>query len=113
MPSFNSDEVLIQFNLLMGELLEGGLRRGKFHPWEIDILLDIESCDLRIPVKRELLLEYQKAVQIELQQGVPLPTRFSKYLEQREVSRIDRMPAKGASRARVKSAASKAKSRGR
>jgi hypothetical protein len=108
-----SDAILVQFNLLMDELLEGGLRRGKFAAWEIDILLDIESCELRVPLKRELLVEYQKAVQAELQQGIPSPMRFSKYLDQREVSRLGRMQVKGASRAGAKSAPGKAKSRAR
>jgi len=38
--------VLVQFNRLIEELLSGSIQRGGFQPWEIEILLDIESCDL-------------------------------------------------------------------
>jgi hypothetical protein len=98
----DSDAILAQFNLLMGELLQGGMRRGKFRPWEIDILLDIESCTLRGAARREVLCEYQNAAQAELQQGAHLPMRFSEYLERRQRSRAQRKPAEGASRAPIK-----------
>ena len=98
----DSDAVLDQFNLLMTELLQGGAHRGKFRPWEIDLLLDIEGCTLRGSEKRKLLFEYHDAVQA-LQEGADLPMRFSEYLEQRERNRIQRMPVKGTSRAPVQS----------
>jgi hypothetical protein len=104
MPEFpNSEAILAQFSLLMGELLRGGMHRSKFRPWEIDLLLDIESCTLRGSVKRKLLTEYHNAVQAQLQEGADLPFRFSEYLEQRELNRIQRMPVRGTSRAPVKS----------
>ncbi len=99
----DGDAVLAQFNLLMGELLYGGMHRGKFRPWEIDLLLDIEGCKLRGSDKRKFLLEYHNAVQAQLQEGADLPTRFSEYLEQRELNRIQRMPVRGTHRAPVKS----------
>ena len=99
----DSNAVLVQFNLLMGELLQGGMHRGKFRPWEIDLLLDIESCMLRGSDKRKLLFEYHNAVQAQLQEGADLPFRLSEYLEQWELNRIQRMPVKGTSRAPVKS----------
>jgi len=93
----DSDAILAQFNLLMGELLQGGMRRGRFRPWEIEILLDFESCTLRGAARREVLGEYQNAVQAEFLQGAHLPLRFSEYLERRERSRTKRKPAKGTS----------------
>lgn len=99
----DSNAVLAQFNLLIGELLHGGLHRGKFRPWEIDLLLDIESCSLRGCDRRKLLFEYHEAVQPHMQEGADLPFRFSEYLEQRELNRIQRMPVKGKPRVRVKS----------
>jgi hypothetical protein len=56
------------------------LHRGKFQPWEIDILLDIESCNLRRSTKRQILQGYQRAVQAGLQMGAQLPVRLSEYL---------------------------------
>ena len=57
----DSDTVLAQFNRLIGELLRGSVNRNTFRPWEIDVLLDIEVCNLRDANKRETLRRYQKA----------------------------------------------------
>ena len=95
--------ILDEFNLLMQELLHGGMHQGKFRAWEIDLLLDLESCKLHGPAKRELLFEYQNAVQAQLQKGADLPMRFSEYLQQREVNHIQRIPVRVASRSPVKS----------
>ena len=96
------DAILAQFNLLMGELLQGGKGRATFRPWEIDILLDIESCNMSSSAKRQVLGKYQTAVQAELQEGAQLPMRFSEYLERQEGSRRQRKPARGASHAPAK-----------
>ena len=77
----DSDTILDQFNILIGEILEGGLHRATFRPWEIDILLDIQSSNLRGSAKRRILQDYQRAVQAALQMGAHLPLRFSEYLE--------------------------------
>lgn len=92
----DKDASLAQFNTLMRELLQGGTHRGKFRPWEIDILLDIESCKHCSSAKT--LFEYQNAVQAELEKGACLPLRFSEYMERQETNRTRRKPAKGASR---------------
>jgi hypothetical protein len=75
--------VLAQFSILMDELLRTGLRRAKFQQWEIDILLDIESCPLGDIAKRTALHEYENAVQSEMESGAPLPMRFSEFLQRR------------------------------
>ena len=81
------DAIFTQFARLMGELLDGSLRRGRFQSWEIDILLDIQSCSLHGSAQRQVLREYQKAVQAGLQEGERLPMRLSEYLKRREESR--------------------------
>ncbi len=98
----DSDAILDQFNFLMEELLRGSLRRSKFRPWEIDILLDLESCNLSGSAKLEALCEYQSVVQAHLAEGAHLPPRFSEYLERREATRTPRKPAKKVSRTPVK-----------
>jgi hypothetical protein len=88
MPEFpGRDALLASFNLLMEELFQGEMRRGKFQAWEIEILLDIESCDLRGSAKRRVLREYQDAVQTGLEKGARLPLKFSDYLEVRDTNR--------------------------
>jgi hypothetical protein len=75
------DAMLDQFNVLMGEILETGLRRARFRPWEIGILLDIEGSKLRGAARRAALRNYQDAVQTEFEKGARLPQKFSEFLE--------------------------------
>lgn len=77
----DSDAVLAQFNRLIQELLRGNMHRNTFRPWEIELLLDIETCNLRESSKRETLRRYQKAVQRHMEKGARLPLKLSEYLE--------------------------------
>lgn len=77
----DSETVLAQFNRLIGELLRGSLNRNSFRPWEIELLLDMESCDFTDVNKRETLKRYQKAVQRHMDRGARLPLKLSEYLE--------------------------------
>ena len=78
--TIDSEARLNRFNRLMQELIRGTMTRNTFQPWEIQILLDIETCQLREPVKRETLRRYQKAVQRAMEKGAPLPFCLSEYL---------------------------------
>lgn len=78
--TLDSEARLNRFNRLMQELIRGNMNRNTFHPWEIEILLDIQACQLREPVKRETLRRYQKAVQRAMEKGAPTPLRLSEYL---------------------------------
>jgi hypothetical protein len=78
--TLDSEARLNRFNRLMQELIRGSMNRNTFHPWEIEILLDIEACQIREPVKRETLRRYQKAVQRSMEKGAPTPLRLSEYL---------------------------------
>jgi hypothetical protein len=77
----DSDAVLAQFNRLIQELLRGNVQRNTFRPWEIEVLLDIESCGLRETNKRDVLRRYQKAVQRHMERGARLPLKLSEYLD--------------------------------
>ena len=77
----DSETVLAQFNRLVNELLKGSVNRNTFRPWEIDVLLDIETCNLRDSNKRETLRRYQKANQRHMEKGARLPLKLSEYLE--------------------------------
>ena len=76
----DSEVLLNQFNKLMNELLRGNVTRNTFQPWEIEILLDIEGCQLRDSAKRETLKRYQKAVQRDMEKGAARPMMISAYL---------------------------------
>jgi hypothetical protein len=77
----DGDAVLAQFNHLIQELLRGDMHRNTFRPWEIQLLLDIEGCDLGESAKREVLKRYQRAVQRQMEKGAQLPMKLSEYLE--------------------------------
>jgi len=77
----DSDAVLAQFNRLIQELLRGNMHRNTFRPWEVDLLLDIESCNLRDSSRRETLRRYQRAVQRHMEKGARLPLKLSEYLD--------------------------------
>lgn len=77
----DAEVLLAQFNRLMTELLRGNMNRNTFQPWEIELLLDIEGCQLRDSAKRETLRRYQKAVQKDMERGGVGPMKLSAYLD--------------------------------
>jgi len=79
-----SEVILYRFNRLIQELLRGVIKRNCFRPWEIELLLDIESCDLRNSRRREILRRYQRAVGRELENGSTRPMKLSEYLARRK-----------------------------
>jgi len=91
-PMIHSNEldheaVLAQFNRLIQELLRGAMNRNTFRPWEIAILLDIETCALKDGSKRELLRRYQKAVIRQMDKGAETPMKLSEFLDIQKAKR--------------------------
>src|SRR5713226_3065763 len=84
----DSDAVLAQFNRLLQELLRGNMNRNTFRPWEIELLLDIETCQLRESSKRDTLRRYQKAVQRHMEKGARLPLKLSEYMENVKAKKV-------------------------
>jgi hypothetical protein len=74
------EDTLAQFNRLLRELLRGQIARNTFRPWEVELLLDIESCGLRETSRDATLRRYQKAVQRQLLRGVEQPMKLSEFL---------------------------------
>jgi hypothetical protein len=91
--TLDSEALLNRFNRLMQELIRGNMNRNTFQPWEIGILLDIEECQLREPVKRETLRRYQKAVQRAMEKGAATPLRLSEYLSGKKGAAVAPEPA--------------------
>ena len=86
----------------MNELLRTGIHRANFQTWEIEILLDIESCPLRGPAKRKALRDYQNAVQAALATGAQRPMPFSEFLRRGEPAPARRRPPKSSSSPQAK-----------
>jgi len=88
-------EQLPQFNKLITELLRGKLQRNTFQAWEIEILLDIEACNLRDSNRRETLRRYQKAANRHLEKGGTHLLKLSEYLEKNRRAAEARKSARG------------------
>lgn len=88
LPELDSDTILAQFNRLINELLNGKLVRNTFRPWEIELLLDIQTCELREGQKRETLRRYQRAVQRQMEKGSRDPMKLSEYLAANQARRL-------------------------
>jgi len=67
--SLSSEALAFRFNRLVQDLLLGKLKRNCFQRWEVDILLDIESCEMGAGAKRQALKRYQRAVTRQLSKG--------------------------------------------
>ena len=74
------DLMLNRFNRLITELLRGAIVRNSFQPWEIEILLDMETCELEPRKRIEILRQYQKAVTRQLETGPGPPMKLSQFL---------------------------------
>lgn len=85
--SLDTDALLMQFNRLIQELLRGAMNRNTFRPWEIELLLDIEACNLRDSNRREILRRYQKAVHRHIDRGATSLLKLSEYLERNRLKR--------------------------
>lgn len=79
----DGDYVLTRFNRLMRELEQGTVSRNSFHPWEVELLVDMDGCELPSRRKRETLRRYQKAFRRQIERGVPEPLKLSEYLHAR------------------------------
>jgi len=83
--------MLNRFNRLVAELMRGAIARNVFQPWEIDLLLDIESCPLDRRRRLETLRQYQRAVERQLDTGPGPPMKLSVFLAMRAAAKERRL----------------------
>jgi hypothetical protein len=75
--------MLNRFRRLVRDLQRGTITRNDFQPWEVAILLDIESCQLERGGREETLRQYQRAVERQLETGKGPPMKLSEFLRLR------------------------------
>ena len=79
--------MLNRFKRLIGEVMRGVLVRNTFQPWEVEILMDLEGCQLERRRRLEILRQYQRAVERQLATGPGPPMKLSVFLAAREERR--------------------------
>jgi len=79
--------MLNRFNRLMNEILRGAIVRTTFQPWEVELLLDMECCQLDPRRRQEILRQYQRAVERQLETGPGPPMKLSEFLQVRTMRR--------------------------
>jgi hypothetical protein len=72
--------MLNRFNRLIGEVMRGAVGRNSFQPWEVDILMDLENCQLERRRRLEILRQYQRAVERQMTNGPGPPMKLSEFL---------------------------------
>jgi hypothetical protein len=75
--------MLGRFNRLMGELARGVITRNNFTPWEVELLLDIQTCKLESRRKSDTMRQYQRAVERQMESGPGPPMKLSEFLTMR------------------------------
>jgi hypothetical protein len=76
----DSQGILARFNRLMRDLQNGASTRTCFRPWEVELLLDLQTCDLGAVNRRRVLQRYRRAVERRLEKGASKPLKLSEYL---------------------------------
>ncbi len=66
---------------LVQDILGGSVRRNTFTQWELELLLDLQTCGIRKGSRSETLRRYTRAVQQHYAQGATGPLRLSAFLD--------------------------------
>jgi hypothetical protein len=72
--------MLNRFRRLISDLQRGAFTRNDFHPWEVDILLDVADCQLERRRRTDILRQYQRAVEKQMETGPGPPMKLSEFL---------------------------------
>jgi len=85
---------LTSLNQLVSEIIGGSVRRNTFTQWELELLLDLQTCRVRKSSRSEVLRNYLRAVQQHFADGELDPLRLSTFLDsQNRRSRAVQHPA--------------------
>lgn len=63
------------------------MRRHTFTEWELELLLDLQTCPIRKSARADLLRRYLKAVHQDFADGASSPLRFASFVEHRKQRR--------------------------
>jgi hypothetical protein len=74
---------LTSFSQLVQEVIGGAIRRHTFSEWELDLLLDLQTCHIRKSARPDVLRGYLKVVHQSFAAGAAKPPRFASFVERR------------------------------
>ncbi|MGI8960440.1 MAG: hypothetical protein ACR2IV_11890 [Bryobacteraceae bacterium] len=89
-PSERSD--FVSFNQLVQELISGTVQRHVFTQWELELLLDLQTCAIRKCSRADVLRRYLKAVQQHFNENASTLLRLSAFVEQEGRHRTSSQP---------------------
>lgn len=79
---------------LVQDIIGGSMRRNTFSQWELELLLDLQTCGIRKGSRSETLRRYLRAVQQHYAQGARGPLRLSTFLDRENgKSRVNAAPS--------------------
>lgn len=78
---------MTSFNQLVQELISGTVQRHVFTQWELELLLDLQTCAIRKCARADVLRRYLKAVQQHFSEGASSLLRLSAFVEQESRTR--------------------------
>jgi len=76
--------MLNRFRRLMADVHRGTFSRNDFQPWEVEILLDATGCQLEPRRQPQVLRQYQRAVEKQMETGPGPPMKLSEFLALRD-----------------------------
>ena len=77
----------MSFNQLVQELISGTVQRHVFTQWELELLLDLQTCSIRKCARADVLRRYLKAVQQHFTDDASNLLRLSAFVEQESQQR--------------------------
>lgn len=77
----------MSFNQLVQELISGTVQRHVFTQWELELLLDLQTCSIRKCARADVLRRYLKAVQQHFTGDASNLLRLSAFVEQENQQR--------------------------
>jgi len=97
LPSSELENRLARLDELLNELIAGRFERTTFQPWELEVLLDIQTAGAGQPNRVELLRRYRKAAHRWFLRGGRTLLLLSDYLagrHRRSAARQAKTPAR-------------------
>jgi hypothetical protein len=82
-----TERILNRFRKLLEQMMRGTIVRNSFEPWEVEILLDMESCAIDRTRRGEILEHYLRSVERQLESGSGPPMKMSEFLQRKNTRR--------------------------